>query len=209
MRSFSLRSTGAGLVIMLVAAGGCVPTRLSRFYLLTPMIEAAKASQPADRDLAVGLTSIDLPQYLDRPQIASRASDNQLNLAEFDRWAEPLRKNFTRVLDENLSFLLSTDHVVVYPKKHVTKVDYFVTVDVIRFDGSPFGGASLTARWMILDGNSRRVLEMNKSSYVQPVGANTYDALAAALSRTLEQFSRDLAAAIEAQANKDASDPQA
>ena len=202
MRSLSLPSTGASLAVMLVVAGGCVPTRLSRFYLLTPMTEAAQASQPADRDLAVGLTSIDLPQYLDRPQIASRAGDNQLNLAEFDRWAEPLRKNFTRVLAENLSFLLSTDHVVVYPKKHVTKVDYFVTVDVIRFDGSPSGEASLSARWMILDGNSGSVLEIDKSSYVRPVGANTYDALAAALSRTLEQFSRDLAAAIEAQAKE-------
>ena len=205
MRSLSLPSTGAGIAIMLVVAGGCVPTRLSRFYLLSPMAEVAKAAQPADRDLAVGLTSIDLPQYLDRPQIASRASDNRLDLAEFDRWAEPLRKNFARVLDENLSFLLSTDHVVVYPRKHGTSVDYVVSVDVIRFDGSPSGEASLSARWMILDGNSRNVLEINKSSYVQPVGANTYNALAAALSRTLEQFSRDLAAAIEAQANKAAS----
>ncbi|UCC31474.1 MAG: membrane integrity-associated transporter subunit PqiC [Phycisphaerales bacterium] len=42
-------------------------------------------------------------------------SGHRLTLAEFDRWAEPLAFGFSRVLAENLSALLLTDRVLLFP----------------------------------------------------------------------------------------------
>ena len=44
-----------------------------------------------------------------------RVAQNRFDLSENDRWAEPLDENLTRVLAKNLSVLLRTDRIVVYP----------------------------------------------------------------------------------------------
>jgi len=68
---------------------------------------------------------VELPEYLDRPQIMTCESRNELQFAEFDRWAGSLEKAFSRVLAVNLSILLSTDRVAVYPWK-TTPIDHQV-----------------------------------------------------------------------------------
>jgi len=61
---------------------------------------AAVASGSAEPRPGVG--PVTLPPYLDRSQIVMSDRANELNLAEFDQWAESLQTNFTRVLGENL-----------------------------------------------------------------------------------------------------------
>ena len=46
----------------------------------------------------IGVGPVTVPDYLDRPQIATRSSSSSLQFSEFDRWAEPLEKNLMRVL---------------------------------------------------------------------------------------------------------------
>jgi hypothetical protein len=49
---------------------------------------------------------------------------NELQSDTFSQWAEPLETNFARVLAENLSVLLTTERVAVYPwqgpERHAT-----------------------------------------------------------------------------------------
>jgi hypothetical protein len=101
--------------LMLLAACATGTSAPSRFYVLAPLEapEAEPQLAPGERCLAIGIGPVEIPAYLDRPQIVTRLSNNELNLAEFDKWAEPLRDNLIRVLAENISSLLCTEPITI------------------------------------------------------------------------------------------------
>jgi len=193
------------LAVLLWALGGCVnlgkgtqqTTRFYVLYSLSSPVTGTEAARPK-RDLAIGVGPVELPQYLNRSQIVTRASRSELQVAEFARWAEPLEENLARVLAENLSILLSTDRIAVYPWKRWTPIDYQVTVDVTRFDGQPGGDVSLRARWTVLGDDGKKVLIRKQSNFSEPAGTLEYRDLVSAQSRMIAELSRQIAAEIKA-----------
>jgi uncharacterized lipoprotein YmbA len=127
---------------------------------------------------------------LNRPQIVTRAGEHEVIFSEFSQWAEPLKDSFTEVLSENLSRLIPTDRVVVYPWSARTELDLKVEVEVIRFTGQSDGVVTLAARWRLLQGNGSEVLPMRLSRYEEPIGAGSTEALIAAMSRALTRSHR-------------------
>ena len=186
----------ASLIIIIL--GGCASTEPSNFYVLSP-VQAIANGPDAGRSLpgvTIGVGPIEIAQYLDRPQMVSRSSQNELILAEFDKWAEPLKDNIGRVLAENLSGLLSTDRVFVFPWRHSGLIDYQAVVRITRFDTDWLEETKLVARWKIL-GENGDLLVMRKSEY-RASGKEGYRAIAEAMSQNLADLSRDIAAAIQA-----------
>jgi uncharacterized lipoprotein YmbA len=176
--------------------GACASTP-SHFYVLNTL--SASETVPAtaaERGPVIGVGPITFPKYLDRPQIVTRASRNQLTLGEFDRWAEPLQENFSRVLAENLALLIPTDHILLNPWSRPAALDYQVRVEVLHFDGWLGGESSFIARWSILD-RAERELVSRKSHLNAPVGGRDYEALVVALNQMLETLSRDIATEIQ------------
>src|SRR5215468_100727 len=119
------------LTVAMTVLTGCSfgrqpPTRL---YVLTalPATEAAPAGA-ATHGLAVVVGPVDLPQYADRPQVVTGNTSNELHPAALAQWAEPLADNFVRVLAENLSLLLDTDRVAVFPWRGPLPMGYQVMV---------------------------------------------------------------------------------
>jgi uncharacterized lipoprotein YmbA len=150
-----------------------------------------------ERCLAIGIGPVTLPQYLERPQIVTRLSSNEMKLADFDQWAEPLKDNFTRVMAENLSAMLCADAMAIFPWTGSTPVDYQIQVEVIRLDGTLGGEVVMTARWAIMGEDSRKLLYTTTSSYRAPVAdSDDYTPFVAAQSRLVEKFSQDVAEAI-------------
>lgn len=182
--------------LSLLAQGGCASSKPSRYYLLSALSPAQSAKE--DRGVSVGIGPIELPKYLDRPQIVTRGSRNRLYLGEFDRWAEPLEQNFARVLAENLAALLSTDDVLQYPWKRSVRVDYQVIVTVNRFDAAIGGDTVLHVRWTVCDGRGHTIVPPRASRIVEPAASADYEAIVQAGSRALEQLSRQIATAIQA-----------
>lgn len=186
----------------LVMLAGCIggKTNPSRFYVLSPLpSETKKQVAAAERGVAIGVGPVSLPPYLDRPEIVTRASGNELQLSEFDRWAEPLQRNFSRVLAENLSILIPTDRTVVFPWEKSMPIDYQVLVDVTRFEGHADGNNLLMARWSIFGAGGKQELLTRQSTFVNPTGAaQNYEATVSALSRSLADLSREIAAEITA-----------
>ena len=140
---------------------------------------------------------IRLALYLDRADIVIRNSQNQIRLADFSQWAGPLQENFSRVLAENLSVLLATDRVGIFPGTRGMSFDFNVTANVTRFDGRPGERADLRARWVILGKNRKDVLFENHSLLSQPTIDDSMEALIAAESRTLADLSREIAEVIK------------
>ncbi|MCH8148751.1 MAG: membrane integrity-associated transporter subunit PqiC, partial [Planctomycetes bacterium] len=128
----------------------------------------------------------------------TRVSPNRLELAEFNRWAEPLERSFSRVLVDNLCILLATEQITLHGRENPTPPDFQILLSVTRFDGTLGGNASLVARWSITGIDGTVVTAMTKSTINVPTSAAGYEALAAALSQTIAELSREIAAAIKA-----------
>jgi hypothetical protein len=183
-----------------VLLNGCGHTQPSRFYLLQslPDMEKVKQAPTSGQGLAICVGPIMFPKYLDRPQIITTTKANELKLAEFDRWAEPLRDNFSRVLTENLSKALETDRVAVFPWGKVTSFDYQVLVTVVRFDGELGGNAELSARWSVFGDGGKKELLTRRSDLSEPTGAQGYEALVSSQSRAIAGLSKEIAGSIKA-----------
>ncbi|MFO1432298.1 MAG: PqiC family protein [Candidatus Competibacteraceae bacterium] len=179
----------------LLAGCSSAPTR---FYMLTPLpMTAGKAGAVTRQEPGIGLGPVEFPDYLDRPQIVTRLDQNQFKLADFDSWSEPLKDNFTQVLAENLSNLLSTERVFVYPWRRENRVTYQVIVKVIRFDRQVDGDSVLIARWRILRTDNQQELWVQTATYTAPAAGPDYPATVAAMNQTLTALSRDIAGTLK------------
>ncbi len=185
------------LSALIMGLSGCAATQDTRFYLLSSLPQTVAGSQVKKAELTLGIGPVNIPEYLDRPQIVTRSSRNALRLAEFHNWAEQLKINIAQVVAENLSILLSTDQVKLYPwPQSDSPIDYQVLINVIQFERNPAGDAVLLARWSI---NSRgKTVLTGRTAHitVRPKG-HDYKSLAGALSETLADLSREIAGVIK------------
>ncbi|MBS1212422.1 MAG: putative lipoprotein [Proteobacteria bacterium] len=194
-----LRLAIVGFCLLLTAGCSSPPTR---FYVLSALPDSAPAATAvAGRDVAVGVGPLQLPDYLDRPQIVTRSGQNALDLAEFDNWAEPLEDNATQVLAENLAVLLPSRRIATYPWKRSTPIDIQVVAKVTRFEHAEEGETVLSTRWRLLSADGAKELLSRESRYRERPAGDSYGATVAAMSRALAQFSRDVAGAIRSQAS--------
>ncbi len=173
----------------------------SRFFTLTaiaqPGVTPTKDSSNS-AEVSLGIGPVRLPGYLDRQEIVTRVSQNRIDVSEYDRWAEPLETNFTRVLGQDLSVLLHTDRLVFYPWELNRRPNYQVTIEVLRFESNSRGEVQLSARWEILDTNKRMPLQTGESGITRQPTAQSTDASVAALSEALGDLSREIANAVSA-----------
>ncbi|MFZ2445257.1 MAG: PqiC family protein [Syntrophobacteraceae bacterium] len=186
-------------LLSLLCLGGCGTSKPPNYYILSSLQSQAPGVKTAgaENDLTIGVGPIKIPDYLDRPQMATRSTPYSLQFAEFDKWAESLEKNLTRVLAENLSILLSTERVVVFPWPGSMHVLYQVTVDVARLEYTPDGKATLAAAWSVFGNEGQELLAMKRSRIIAPVQTAGFEAIASAQSRAVEDMSREIAAFIE------------
>lgn len=132
-----------------------------RYYLIDPVEIDADADQSPGK-LAVEITDLHIPQYLERFQIVTRDGDNQLHLSENNQWGENLRKNLMRTLSQNLAGRLATIDIGTPLNRSASMPDYRIQVYITRFERGVDGVVRLAARWQISDG-SEQVLGMHSS----------------------------------------------
>jgi hypothetical protein len=182
-------------VLVLSACGTSQPTR---YYLLS-VGAPDTAGLSAQRELTIGVGPVILPPYLDRREMVWRSSSNELNVAIYHQWAEPLQENFSRVIGEDLGRRLGTDRIVRLPVKRSLRkslvLDYQVAIAVRKFEKEPDGSVVLNARWTILD-NDKQELVLRRSEYVQMPASADYAGQAAAQSQVLGRLGEEVAAAI-------------
>jgi uncharacterized lipoprotein YmbA len=168
----------------------------SRFFVLTAT-NAAPAPPRARGDLIVGVGPISLPGYLDRNEVATRVSSDELHYSPIERWAEPLRGGIERTIAENLMPVVPGGLVLRFPWAATTPVDYQVGLDIRRFEADKQGNAELFVRWTIRQPSTGRYL-VNRETSLQAAGGGADAELATrALSATLGQLSQEIAAEIE------------
>jgi uncharacterized lipoprotein YmbA len=99
----------------------------SKFVILTPISNSAGAARPIgavpNSQLTIGVGPVEFPDYLKRLAVVTRTGPNRVELSDNKRWAEPLHRNFDRVLSENLATLLDTQRIDKYPWSLKDKID--------------------------------------------------------------------------------------
>ncbi len=185
-------------VCLVFGLAGCSSSPPAAFYLLSPTSVADNEAGRTEQEDCIDLRIVPatLPEYLNRPQIVTRTTENDLTLADYDRWAEPLSDTFTRVLAENTSRHICTNRVSLSPGKASGGSEYRVEVEVYRMDGSLGKEAVLEVWWTVSEGGGTTVLLSKRSKFSEPVKEKTYDAFVQAQSRILDVFGREIAEAI-------------
>ena len=195
-----LQNFGLTIFMVLVLLTGCRSfTPAVEFYTLTPLAglpEAYKAAGLPDT-IAVGVGPLHMPKIIDRPQIVSRIGSNQIDMDEFHRWAGSVYEDFLRVVALNLSALLNTNLVAVYPWEDYFDPDYRIYMEVHQFDGRLGEYALLNMTWTVVGRDSRDILFVRRAIIQEPVQGANYEAFVAAKSRILAALSREMAKAIK------------
>ena len=188
MHRFIILAVVCALTALVV---GCSSSPPSRFYTLSAA--SGVAGTPSNVSVAVGPVSV--PPIVDRPQIVVSMGSNQVRLEEFNRWASPLQSNIARVIAENLTALLGTTRVTLFPQSTSADAEYRAIIDVQRFDSMPGEAVMLEAVWIVRRMKDGKV-EGGRTAVREAVGANDYEALAAGHSRALARLSDDIANAV-------------
>jgi len=169
---------------------------VSRFYTLSAVADADVSGGGA-RGRTYGLGPIELPPYLDRTEVAMRVSPAEVTYSPTDLWAETLKTNLTRVLQQNLSALLGGEPIALYPWPRASSVTYQIAVTVLQFERTATGEAQLHARWSIRDPRRGAEVASKESSFVRPVAPATTAAAVTALSADVGDLSQEIAAALQ------------
>jgi uncharacterized lipoprotein YmbA len=169
----------------------------TRYFALTSQAQAdGAAKNPGLDEIWLGVGPIRIPGYLDREELVVRAAHNRFDVAQNDRWIEPLEESLSRVLAQNLYALLGSERIVRYPWPNNRQIMHQVEVEIFRFEPTSEGEAQLSARWAINDTAARQTRAGRTSFFKRPIKGQSREAAVDALSELLADLSREIADAI-------------
>ena len=174
-------------------AASTTDSRVSASIALTP----APSSTDSTGAVSIGVGPVSVPGYLRRNQIVTRTGDDQMDIAMFHQWAEPLEDGVARVLAEEIGARVPTDRIVMYPWRGAVAraIQYQVVVVVMRLDGRRGGDITLDTRWRILgkDGNE---LAFRRSTTNETATGSGYEPMIAAMTRAVAALGQEIATEI-------------
>ena len=185
---------GWAFLILVFFLAACSSTPPVAYYTLNtlPEMQQEIPAEVMDDTIAIGVGPVEFPKFLDRPQIVTRKSQNQIEVSEFHRWAGSFPGDFSRVLAKNISILLPSDRVAVYPWGEQFSPTYLIKLEVEQFDGQLGEGVVLDVTWMVTDKEGTNKLVVRKSRIEEAALDETYEALVEAQSNGLATLSRTI-----------------
>ncbi|MDQ6951300.1 MAG: PqiC family protein [Mariprofundales bacterium] len=143
-------------IVFMLTACSTTPTR---YYVLTAAAPSqASPAIVAHPKISIEVSQLELPKYLDRPQIVSHLKNNQLEISDYAQWGGRLRNNMMRLLATNLSRALGTSQIIIAPYRPNEPATVRLMIEVIRFERMSDGIVHLDAQWRLIDGATDRSL---------------------------------------------------
>ena len=196
MKRVIIRSAAfTALAVLLALLTGCGTSKSSRFYRMYPAEAGGTKQAPASSAAAmsVGIGPVDVSAYLERPQIVTRMSGNELGYAEYDRWAGPLKDNIADVLVQDVSASLAGDGVSVHPWDTRVPSDYRVEVRIREFDGYPGRSVRLDAAWTVISSSGGKVVASKRSVIEKGMQGTGYAEYVDTMDGALADLAREIA----------------
>ena len=186
--------TGAALVTLLTVTG-CGHSPPVRYVTLSA--EPAVAPQAATRLQPVQLTAVHIPAELDRPELVTQTSANQLAIHENERWGAPLGQMMRRTLAQDLLARLPAGSFVL-PDAPAPPDTRKLVVTVLNAEAGASGTLALQASWTLLSEPSPHTVLTQQVSLTSNMAGGDAAAQAAALSHLLGQLADRISASIVA-----------
>jgi uncharacterized lipoprotein YmbA len=183
------------LCLTALALAACTTTPPVKYYTLNALHRTAGGVVTAP-EITVSISTVAIPDMLDRPQIVTRTDENRVNISDSHRWAGSLKEDLTRVLVENLNTLLAADQIRVGTKETAPDPAYHLIVHINRLEGGLGGTVKVDANWTIRHRKAKEVLASKDVLIEQVVGSGAYDALVAAQSRAIGVLSQEISKGI-------------
>ena len=159
------------------------------YYVLS-----AAGSAPTRSGIGIGVGPVDLAPFLtERPNLVFQSSPNRLEFSKNHLWASDLEDDFGRVLASNLGRRLGTGNVKVYPWQKESELSYQVTVDVIRFQGTPDGETVLEANWRAYRLPEGVLVKNRNTTVTDDLRQDGFEELAASQSRLVDRLAAVIA----------------
>ena len=178
------------LLLAAVLVAGCSQPNQT-FYVLT-----ASGPVPSGGGIGIGVGPINLAEYLDRQNLVTQESANQLGVAEDHRWAGDLSASIARVTAANLGRQLHTGNVRTYPWQTDNEISYQVTLDVRQLHSETDGFAVCEIGWRAYSLPDRRLKASKTFTGREPLESPGFNASVAAQSRLLERLAENIAASL-------------
>jgi uncharacterized protein len=168
------------------------------YYTLDPLPQSdtpvpPPVEQPA---LRIGVGPIDLPTYLDRPQIVTRSGEYTLAINDFDRWAGPLDEEIQRMLLNSLEEALPGAEVLAFPWDRMHEPTHQVRLTIQRFDGQEGDSVHLRGTWHLINRTNPEKNLTSAFEITEAVSAKTMRAVVAAQNRALAALAGQIVGAL-------------
>jgi len=194
-QNVALKTLVLGVIVMTLFLTACGTSPPARFYTLSPISVPISSEKTIlhDKNKVIAIGPIEIPEYLDRIEIVTRANEYQLMISEFDLWGGSIKTDISRVLVENIATLLGIDNLAVIVWKTTMSESYRVPVIISQFDGIPGGSLSLKAQWAVLDKDGITYLSFREMTVVKPIKGVGYNSVVASMSDALGDLSKAIA----------------
>ena len=180
------------LVALIFCLAACSKTPAARFYTLSPLAEEVKGDTLGGSKVIIGIAEVEVSPYLNRSEIITRSSATQVQLAQYDRWAEPLEDIVAMTVSENISRLLPAIQTITSPWPEAD-VNYMLAIKIKRFDSDDTGNIRLDVSWGIIDQKQRSMIAVHESSIRRSGTSADYDSIVIQMSQALLELSKEIA----------------
>jgi hypothetical protein len=197
-QNVTLRMLGLGNIIIALFLTACGTSPPAKFYTLTPLPTQTQTEKVVinEKSKFIAIGPVEIPEYLDRVEIVTRAEPNQLVISEFDLWGGSIKTDISRVLVENIGSFLAGDGISVIAWKAIMAESYRVLVIFNRFDAIAGGNLFLKAQWAVLDKEGKTFLSFKEINITKHVKGSSYNSIVAAMSDSLGDLSKAIAESI-------------
>ena len=129
-------------LLLIVLMAGCSTFRPiiddTRYFVLSP----APRQEFPGKPIVIGISHIELPEYLRKREIAWRSSNQEIHYAPNLQWGEQIEKMIGRVLSSDMDALFAQDY-------RRTEVQAEITVSFSHFESDETGKVTIEAAWVI------------------------------------------------------------
>lgn len=189
----------AALALIAGWLGGCATTPAPKLYVFAPHDgwQSVAAREVESSDYTIRIAAVKLPPYVDRPQMVTRVSDNEIRVDEFNRWGISLNQAIQELLGGALARNLPEAYVDVMTATTRHPPGYLVQVEIVRLDGFLGGPVELIAQWRVERGGPEPVTIIQKlDRYEQVSAARTYESYVQSIRNLLAEMGEAIARAI-------------
>ena len=178
----------SGLMICL----GCTSTSPEQKteFLLRPQATSVQESKLP----TIGLGRVEVAPYLDHAGIAFETAPGEINIAEHNRWADPLDFAIRRYLQVAIG--QATGQSIAGSLMTGDGVETEIDVLVHQLHGSVSGNVILVAEWQIRNEVSEEILAYRQFSTIETVRGDGYAEVVRAHGALLDEFAAAIATEI-------------